>query len=186
MTSHKAIVSGINGRYGLALFELAKSSQALEAVESDLIKLKASLSESADLNDLVSSPLYSRSQQQGAVAKLADVGGAHDLTAKFLGTLAMNRRLAHLPGIIKAFEALTSHDRGEMNAEVVSASQLTTDQLDELKKKLKSAIGQDVSIDASVDESLLGGLKVKVGSRMVDSSVKTKLDNLRVAMKGVQ
>jgi len=186
VTSHKVIVSGISGRYAVALFDLAFEAKALEAVESDLAKLKAMLEESADLRTLVSSPLYSRKEQSDAITKVASEGGLSDLTNKFLGVLAANRRLSALPAILVDFDKLAAEHRGEVTAEVVSARALTKKQLGDLEKKLKLAIGRDVAIDASVDESLLGGLKVKVGSRMVDSSLKTKLDNLAIAMKGVQ
>ena len=164
MTSHKAIVSGISGRYAIALFELATESKALDAVESDLSKLKALLEENADMRELVSSPLYSREQQSKGVAGVAKAAGLGDLTTKFLGVLAANRRLSALGAVISAFDKLLAHHRGEV----------------------KSAVGHDVAIDASVDESLLGGLTVQVGSRMVDDSLKTKLNNLAIAMKGVQ
>jgi F-type H+-transporting ATPase subunit delta len=186
VTSHKAIVSGISGRYAIALFELATESKALDVVESDLSKLKALVEESADMRELVSSPLYSREQQSKGVAGVAKAAGLGDLTAKFLGVLAANRRLSALGGVISAFEKLLAHHRGEVKAEVVSARKLTKKQLGDLEKKLKAAVGHDVAIDASVDESLLGGLTVQVGSRMVDDSLKTKLNNLAIAMKGVQ
>ncbi len=186
MTSHKAIVSGISGRYAVALYELALESKALEAVESDLSTLKAMLDESADLRDLVASPLYSRDQQTAAIEAVAKAAKLGDLTVKFLGVLAANRRLGALGSTIAAFEKLTAHHRGEVRASVVSARKLTKTQLGNLEKKLKLAVGQDILIDASVDESLLGGLTVKVGSRLIDDSLKTKLDNLAIAMKGVQ
>ena len=186
MTSHKAIVSGISGRYAVALFELALESAALKAVESDLTTIKAMLDESADLRDLVASPLYSRDQQSKAIASVADAAKLSEITVKFLGVLAANRRLGALGSTISAFEALLSHHRGEVKANVVSAHVLSKKQLADLEAKLKLAVGRDVTIDASVDESLLGGLTVQVGSRMVDDSLKTKLDNLAIAMKGVQ
>jgi len=186
VTSHKAIVSGISGRYAVALFELALESKALKAVESDLANLKELLSESADLRELVTSPLFNRDEQSKGVTAVAEAAELSALTVKFLGVLAANRRLDALGATISSFEKLLAHHKGEVNAEVVSAHALTKTQLTALKKQLKSAIGRDVTIDASVDEALLGGLRVKVGSRMVDSSLKTKLDNLAIAMKGVQ
>ncbi len=186
MTSHKAIVSGISGRYSVALFELAQEGKALKAVESDLASLKDLLAESADLRELVSSPLLGRADQIKGIAAVAASAKLSDLTGKFLGVLAANQRLNMVGGIISAFEKLMAFHKGEVNAEVVSAVALTKAQLTELKKKLKSAVGTDVAIESSVDETLLGGLKVKVGSRMVDSSLRTKLDNLAITMKGVQ
>ena len=186
VSSHKAIVSGISGRYAVALFELALENKALPAVEADLVALKALLGESADLRDLVSSPLYSRDDQAKGIAKTAEAMELSSLTVKFLGVLAANRRLSALADIGAAFEKLMAHHKGEVKAEVVSAHALSEKQLTDLKKQMKAAVGRDVDIDASVDETLLGGLRVKVGSRMVDSSLKTKLDNLAIAMKGVQ
>ncbi len=186
MTSHKAIVSGISGRYAVALFELALESKALKAVESDLTNLKELLVESADLRELVTSPLVSRDDQSKGVTSVAEAAKLSELTVKFLGVLAANRRLSSVDAIVKSFEKLMAFHKGEVKAEVVSAQALTKTQLTALTKQLKSAIGQDVDIDASVDDTILGGLKVKVGSRMIDSSLKTKLDNLAIAMKGVQ
>ena len=185
MTSHKAIVSGISGRYAVALFELALEAKALKAVESDLANLKELLAESADLRDLVSSPLISRDDQSKGITKVAEAAKLSDLSVKFLGVLAANRRLGALGTAIADFEKLMAHHKGEVKAEVVSAHALTKTQLTALKKQLKSAIGQDVDIDATVDEAILGGLKVKVGSRMVDGSLKTKLQKIELAMKGV-
>jgi len=186
VSSHKAIVSGISGRYAVALFELALEDKALEAIESDMVGMKAQLLESADLQLLVASPLYSRDDQLTGVTAVAEAAKMSALTVKFLGVLAANRRLDALAAIINAFEMLVAYHRGEVSAEVVSAQALSDSQLKALKKQLKAAVGRDVTIDASVDETLLGGLRVKVGSRMVDSSLKTKLDNLAIAMKGVQ
>jgi F-type H+-transporting ATPase subunit delta len=186
VTSHKAIVSGISGRYAVALFELALEEKALEAVEKDLAALKGLLVESADLRALVTSPLYGRAEQAKGIAAVAAVAKLSSLTGKFLGVLAANRRLDTLRATVATFEKLLANHRGEVGAEVVSAHALTKAQLTALAKKLKAAVGRDVTIDASVDETLLGGLRVKVGSRMVDSSLKTKLDNLAIAMKGVQ
>lgn len=186
MASHKAIVSGLSGRYALALFELALEAKELTGVSADLEKLQALLGESDDFYQLVSSPLYGRDEQTKALAGVADVLALGDLMKKFLGVLAANRRLGIISNVIRDFALLNADHNGEVNALVTSAQPLSDGQLDELKSKLKGAMGRDVSIDTQVDESLLGGLIVKVGSRMVDSSLKTKLDNLKVAMKGVQ
>lgn len=186
MTSHKAIVSGISGRYAIAFFELMLENKALKAAEADLTSLKGMLNESADLRTLVSSPLISREEQSGGIIKVAEAAKLNALTVKFLGVLAANRRLGALNSIITAFEKLLSHHKGEVSADVVSAHALTKTQLTSLQKQLKAATGQNVAINASVDEALLGGLTVKVGSRLIDSSIKTKLDNLASSMKGVQ
>ncbi len=186
MASDKANVSGITGRYATALFDLAKDAAAVDSVETDLLKLRSMLDGSDDFATFVSSPLYSRAEQVSSVAAVAGSADLHDLTQKFLGVLATNRRLNVLKGITRDFAALLSHHRGEVTASVTSPKALTKSQLSELEKQLKQAIGSSVTIDASVDASLLGGMVVKVGSRMVDSSIKTKLDNLAIAMKGVQ
>lgn len=186
MTSHKATVSGLSGRYAVALFDLSEEAKALEATESDLAKLSQMIDESADLRTVLASPLYSRDVQAGAISALADAAGLSDLVRRFLGVLATNRRLKALSAIIRDFNKLLAAHRGELSASVISAKPLTKTQLAAVAKKLKLAIGRDVAVDAQVDESLLGGLVVKVGSKMIDSSLKTKLDNLQVAMKGVR
>lgn len=186
MTSHKAIVSGISGRYAVALFELALDNKALKAVEADLAALKELLTESADLQALISSPLMSREEQSKGVAGVSKLAKLNALTANFLGVLAANRRLSALGAVMADFDKLVAHHNGEVKAEVTSAHALTKTQVTALAKNLKAAVGNDVSIEATVDETLLGGLKVKVGSQMIDSSLKTKLDNLAIAMKGVQ
>lgn len=186
MTSHKAIVSGISGRYGLALFELATESKSLKDVEADLVALSGMLAESEDLQNLVTSPVFGSDEQLAGISAVAKAAKLSDLTAKFLGVLANNRRLPELTSVIRAFEALLANERGEVKAEVASAKALTKTQVTALEKNLKAALGRDVALEASVDADLLGGLKVKVGSQMIDSSLKTKLDNLAIAMKGVQ
>lgn len=186
MTSHKAIVSGISGRYGLALFELAAESKSLKALEADLAALSGMLSESADLQTLVSSPVFGRDEQLAGISAVSKAANLSELMTKFLGVLASNRRLSELASIIRAVEALLANERGEVKAEVASAKALTKTQVTALEKNLKAALGRDVAVEASVDAELLGGLKVKVGSQMIDSSLKTKLDNLAIAMKGVQ
>ncbi|GHF20332.1 ATP synthase subunit delta [Kordiimonas sediminis] len=186
MASHKSIVSGISGRYAVALFELALESKALEAVETDLAKLDALLGESEEFKTLVTSPLFSSEEQEKGTQAVAKAAELSDLTCKFLGVLAANRRLNTLKSSIADYFKLLSFQRGEVSASVVSAKKLTKKQLEDLTKTLKSAVGRDVAITADVDESLLGGLTVKLGSQMVDSSLKTKLDNLAIAMKGVQ
>ncbi len=186
VTSQKAIVSGLSGRYALAIFDLAIENNALQAVESDFASLRTMLAESEDFGVLVVSPVITGDEQSKGVAAIADKAGFSPLTAKFLGVLAANRRLTSLKSVMDAFDRLAAEHRGEVSASVVSAAELTDAQMKTLQKNLKTAIGQDVAIDQMVDETLLGGLKVKVGSRMIDSSLKTKLDNLAIAMKGVQ
>ena len=185
LSSNKVIVSGLAGRYARALFDLANESKALEKVEADLNTLNSMLGESADMRSFVDSPIYGRNEQTSAVMAVTKAAKLGDIATKFLGVLAANRRLNILSSVIVGFAQFMSKHRGEVTAEVVSANALTDAQLKELKKELMASVGHDVTIDAVVDESLLGGLVVKVGSLMVDSSLKTKLDNLAIAMKGV-
>lgn len=186
MTSQTAAVSGLSGRYAVALFELAEDAKALDGVEADLGRLRALLAESAEVSAFLSSPKATKDERLAAIKALGSALDLSDLVQKFLGVLATNRRLGALAATIRDYGRLLARHRGEVSADVVSAKPLTDSQLAELTKKLKLAVGRDVAIDAHVDESLLGGLVVKVGSRMVDSSLKTKLDNLQVTMKGVQ
>ncbi|WP_374763229.1 F0F1 ATP synthase subunit delta [Yunchengibacter salinarum] len=186
MASQIGIVTGIAGRYALALFDLAKEAKALDATAKDLDALAAMQAESAEFSLFIASPRLSRDEQVRGVGALAEKAGFGELTRKFLGVLATNRRLSHLGSVIGAYRRLLAHHNGEVTADVTSARALDDGQMESLKKTLKSAVGRDVAVAPHVDESLLGGLVVKIGSRMVDSSLKTKLDNLKVAMKGVQ
>lgn len=185
MSADKALVTGIAGRYAVALYDLAQESGLLEEVEGDLAKVAALLEQSDEFAGLVKSPILSRAQQAAVLETVADELGLGTLTRKFLGTLAANRRLASLAQAITGFQKLLAHQRGEVTAEVTSAQPLSETQTEALKARLKSAVGSEVTFDKHVDESLLGGLIVKIGSRMVDSSLKTKLQNLKVSMKGV-
>ena len=175
----------IADRYATALFELAESQKALDKVAGDLKALKAMLRESADLRRLVGSPVLSRADQGKAMAAVATDAKFNALTVNFLGLAAKNRRLFALEGIIDAYLGRLAAQRGEIAAKVASAVPLSKAQLDTLTDTLKKAFGGEVAVDVAVDPSLLGGLVVKVGSRMVDSSLKTKLQHLKLAMKGV-
>ena len=185
MSSDVIGASGLAGRYATALFELAEADKQLDQVAGDLAQIGLMLDGSEDLTRLIRSPVVSREDQGKGMAAVLDSAGIGDLTKKFIGVVTGNRRLFALPGMIKGFLALLADKRGETTAEVVSAKALSKKQLDALGKTLKQATGSNVTIDASVDEELLGGLIVKVGSRMVDSSLRTKLSQLRFAMKGI-
>jgi F-type H+-transporting ATPase subunit delta len=176
---------GLSQRYSQALFELADEERALEAVANDLDSLSAMIASSDDLNRLIRSPVISRADQLRAMTALVEAAGMHALTGKFIGLLARNRRLFVLPGIIRAFRDLLARRRGETAAEVTSAHQLSEAHLEALAAALKKVVGTEVSIVDRVDPSILGGLVVKVGSRMVDSSLSAKLQRLRLAMKGI-
>lgn len=168
----------------MALFELAREEKSLDAVSASTATLKRALHDSEDLRRLASSPLVRREDATAAVAALAGQLGLDATTAKFLGVLATNRRLAQLGNVISAFNMLVARHRGETTAEVVSAHALTPDQVEALKARLKAQSGQDVAIEARVDPSILGGLIVKLGSRQIDGSIRTKLNTLAHAMKG--
>ncbi len=173
------------GRYATALFELALESRKLAHVEKDLNRFQQMLDSSADLRRLVESPVFSAEDQAralGAILKRARIKG---VCANFLGLVATNRRLFAVRDIIRAFRALTARHRGEVTAQVTTATALSPAQAKRLAAALKSSIGREVQIDTRLDPALLGGLVVKVGSRMVDNSLKTKLDNLKLAMKEV-
>lgn len=185
MAAETSIVSGIAGRYATALFELAADAEALDSVAADLAGLERLLDESADLRRLVLSPMFKRGEQAKAMAAVLDQAGASDLMARFVAVVAENRRLFALPQIIGAFNRLLARHRGEMVAEIASATPLTDGQTEALKQALREVAGTDVNLEAKVDSSLIGGLVVKLGSRMVDSSVRTKLQNLRLVMKGI-
>lgn len=178
------IKASLAGRYAAALFELAEENKQLDAVEGSLAKLKSALADSDEFATLTTSPLVGRSEAVAAAKAVSESLGLDALTAKFLGTLAENRRLAQLGPAIRAFSTIAAQYRGEANAEVISAHPLTDDQVATLKAKLKSLVGRDVNIDMNVDPSLLGGLVVRMGSRMIDGSLRTKLNSLATAMKG--
>ena len=177
--------TGLSGRYATALFDLADEVKALDDVASDLASIGAMIEESADLQRLIRSPIISRDVQLDAMDAVLEAAGVGRLTRNFIGVVTRNRRLFGLPGMIKDYQALLAAARGEATAEITSAQPLSDAQMSAVENSIKKAMGTKVAIDAKVDESLLGGLVVKVGSRMVDTSLKTKLSQLRLAMKGV-
>ncbi|HEY5723915.1 MAG TPA: F0F1 ATP synthase subunit delta [Allosphingosinicella sp.] len=184
MENSGGIQASLAGRYATALFELARDERQLEAVGKSLDSLKRALAESADLRGLTTSPLTSRDEALRTVSAVAGSMKLDPITTKFLGVLAQNRRLAKLPEIVRAFGLLAAAHRGETSAEVISARPLDDDQVAAIRSKLKSRLGRDVAVDLSVDPAILGGLVVKVGSQMIDGSIRTKLDTLAQAMKG--
>ena len=176
---------GLATRYAAALFELADSKKALDAVAADLNALQKMIAESADLRSMMNSPILDRADQVKAMTAIVKAAGFNELTQKFAGLIAQNRRLFALPAIIRAFLKLLADRRGEMTAEVTAARALTSDQQAAVAEAIRKAVGSKVSINVKVDPSLLGGLVVQVGSRMIDSSLKTKLQKLQLAMKGI-
>jgi len=181
----EAGVSGLAERYAKALFELADEQKALDAVAEDLRALRAMVAESADFRRLIRSPVLSRAEQAKAIAALAERAGFSALTRNLLGVAARNRRLFVLPDVITGYLQELATRRGEVTAEVTAAQVLTPRQTEAVNEQLRKAVGRKVAVDIRVDPSLLGGIIVKVGSRMIDASLKSKLARLRLAMKGV-
>ena len=184
VASKNVFVSGLTGRYATALFELAQESKSLDAIATDLARLKALLVGSADLVRLVRSPVFSRDEQGRAMDAVLDRLKVSTLTKNFVGLLAQKRRLFALAGIIQDFDKLVANHRGEMSAEVTSAQALKPAQLTALAGTLKDALMREIRITQTVDPTLLGGLVVKVGSRQIDSSLKSKLVRLERTMRG--
>ena len=184
MDNSGGIQASLAGRYATALFELARDERQLDSVGASIATLREGLRDSADLRELTQSPLIGREDATRAVTAAAGSMGLDPITTNFLGVIAQNRRLSKLPEIIRAFNMLAAAHRGETTAEVVSAHPLTDDQVNALKSNLSSRIGRDVMVDLTVDPTILGGLVVKVGSQMIDGSIRTKLNSLALAMKG--
>jgi F-type H+-transporting ATPase subunit delta len=179
-----SIISGMAGRYANALFELALEEKALDAVKSDLEKFDALIAANPDLNRLVRSPVYGADEQLRALSAILDKAGVGGLAANFLRVITTNRRLFAVRDMIRAFRALVAKHRGEVTAEVTVADTLNGSNLEALKSALKSVTGgKDIDLDIKIDPAIIGGLIVKVGSRMVDSSLRTKLNAIKFAMK---
>ena len=184
METSSGIQASLSGRYATALFELARDAKSIDAVEASLATVRQTLDSSDEFRGMVASPVVSRPDAVRAIAAIAAAMQLDPITTRFLGVLADNRRLAKLPAMIRAYRGLAAAHRGEVTAEVASAHPLTDDQVAALKQALRTRVGRDVSVDLSVDRSLLGGLVVKIGSQMIDSSIKTRLNSLAHAMKG--
>ena len=186
MAAAETIVSGMAGRYATALFELARDANAIDAVKTDLERLDALIAESPDLLRLVRSPVFSADEQLqalGAVLQRAGIGG---LAEKFLKLVTTNRRLFAVRDMIKGFRELVAVHKGQATAEVMVAEPLKDDHVAALKSALKAVSGKDVDLNVKIDPAILGGLVVKLGSRMVDTSLRTKLNAIRHAMKEVR
>jgi F-type H+-transporting ATPase subunit delta len=175
--------SGLAGRYAAALFDLADERHALDAVAGDLRELRAMLRDSADLMRMLRSPVLTRDEQGKAVAAVAERAGLSDLTRNFLGVVAGNRRLFAVPEMIEAYLRTLAERRGEVTAEVTVAQPLNEARQAALTEQLRRAVGARVAVDIQVDPALLGGMIVKVGSRMVDASLSSRLQRLRLAMR---
>ena len=186
MATDDTITGVVAGRYASALFDLAEEANQVRQVEKDLTALQGLLDESADLKRMVRSPVFSSDDQGRAIAAVAEKAGLAPLVVNFLKVLARNRRLFAVRDMIRTFLTLAARQRGEVNAEVASAHALSDEQLAALKETLRASAGKDVNIITKVDPTLLGGLIVKMGSRMIDSSLRTKLTSLKTAMKEVR
>jgi F-type H+-transporting ATPase subunit delta len=203
VSSEQPILSGVAGRYASALFELALDVEtgkgdgletlaaevaelgAVNTVEADLASLQTFLNDSEDLRRLVRSPVFGRADQTKAMTAIVEKAGFSAITRNFISLVAANGRLLALEDMLRAFRAMVANHRGEVSATVTSAVVLKDEHVEALKASLKETLGRDVTLDLKVDESLIAGLVVKVGSRMIDSSLKTKLTNLKIAMKEV-
>ena len=179
------IMASVAGRYASALFELAEEQSQIATVEKDLGAFIKLYEESDDLQRLVRSPVFSSDDQLAAIKAVLERAAIGGLTANFLQLAARNRRLFAVPDMIKAFRSMCARARGEVEAEVSSAFPLDDAQMNTLKEALKASVGKDVQVRAKVDPALLGGLIVKMGSRMIDSSLRTKLNSLKTRMKEV-
>jgi F-type H+-transporting ATPase subunit delta len=177
-------VSGVPRRYARALYELAQETQTVDAVVDDLRQIQTMLDGSEDLRRLVRSPVFRAEAQIGALQAILKAIGTGQLASNFILLTARNRRLAALPIIIQAFLALVAAERGEVTAEVISAEKLSANHVAALKDELTARMGSSIMLLTKTDESLIGGMIVKIGSRMIDSSLKTKLHNLKTIMKG--
>lgn len=180
-----SISTGIAARYATALFELARDGKSLDGLQADVAALAAAMKDSADLRTMVASPIYSRDAQGAAIAAVAAKMNLSDLVANTLRLMASNRRLFVLPQLVSRLAAMIAEHNGEVTAEVATAKALTKAQAEKLAKTLKASFGRDVKLDVTVDEALIGGLVVKVGSKMIDTSIRTKLAQLQNTMKEV-
>ena len=185
MSEPASISMGIAERYASAIFELCIEAKAMPQLETDVAALDAAVADSDDLKALLASPVYSRTEQGDAIAAVAKKMGLGDVMSNTLALMASKRRLFVVPQLVAALKAKIAEAKGEVTAEVTAAKSLTKAQQDKLAKALKAAVGSDVKIDATVDESLIGGLVVKVGSQMIDTSIKARLNALQNTMKEV-
>jgi F-type H+-transporting ATPase subunit delta len=185
MTAEATGEVGLEGRYASALFDLADSAKQLDSVAGDLTSLRKVIDESADLNRLITSPIIARDAQSKAILAVVDAMQLSPLTRQFVGLVVQKRRLSRLPGMIRAYLAELARRRGESSAEVTSAVPLNAAQSENLAEVLRGLVGRKITLEQRVDPDILGGLIVRVGSRMFDSSIRTKLQRLQLAMKGV-
>ena len=183
MADENPNVSGVAGRYATALFELARDEKSVDTVKADLDKFEAMMAESPDLARLVRSPVFAADAQTRALSAVLEKAGIGGVAAKFLKVLTANRRLFAVRDVIRTFRTLVARFKGEVSADVTVAEPLNDKNLEALKGALKNVTGKDVDLNIKVDPAIIGGLVVKLGSRMVDSSLRTKLNSIKNAMK---
>lgn len=183
MAGEQPIVSGMAGRYATALFDLARDTNAIDAVKADLERFDVLVAENPDLNRLVRSPVFSAAEQLQALSAVLERAGIGGLAAKFLKLVTMNRRLFAARDMVRGYRELVALHKGEATAEVTVAERLKDDHVAALKSALKAVSGKDVDLAIKIDPAIIGGLVVKLGSRMVDTSLRTKLNAIRHAMK---
>ena len=184
MPATSATATGLAQRYATAMFELAKAHKKLDRVQADLAGFVRLMAESSDLKRLVESPVISRADQVEAIQAIADRAAVDDLTKRLLGLMASHRRLFALAPVAEAYAAMLAAEKNEVAAEVVSAVPLGAADLATLKKSIAGFVGQEVTVETRVDPALLGGVVVRVGSRMLDASLRTKLVQLEQTLKG--
>ncbi len=185
MATDTSGLSGLAGRYAAALYDIAETAGTLDAVAEDLRGLNRLVDESDDLRRLIRSPVVDRTDQAKAMAAVLERAGVNELTKRFVGVVADNRRLFVLPQIIEAYLRRLAERRGEVTAHVISAKPLSQAQVDKVTEQLRTKLGAKVVVDLKVDPTLIGGLVVRVGSKLIDDSLRTKLARLQLAMKGV-
>lgn len=185
VTASTSLTAGAAGRYATALFALASEAKALDRTEADLNQIEAALADSDDLVRVIKNPLYTRTQQGAAMAAISEAMKLSDLVRNVVGLMATKRRLFALPEMIRGFQALMSEHRGEVTADVTAARPMSDAQTEALSAQIKDATGRDVKLNVTVDEAIIGGLVVRVGSKMIDSSIRSKLAALQNAMKEV-
>ncbi|MCB1444513.1 MAG: F0F1 ATP synthase subunit delta [Rhizobiaceae bacterium] len=178
-------VSGVAERYASSLFALALEDGVVADVAAALDRFQGLIDESGDLQRLIKSPVFSADEQLGAVSAILDKAGISGIAGNFIKVAASNRRLFAVPGMIRAFREIYARHRGEVSADVTAARPLTEEQETELKAALKGVTGKDVTINVAVDPAILGGLVVKLGSRQIDTSLRTKLSTLKLSLKEV-
>jgi F-type H+-transporting ATPase subunit delta len=183
VAGENGIVSGMAGRYATALFDLALETNSVDQVQSDLKAFDALVAANPDLTRLVRSPVFSAEDQAKALIAILAKAGISGIAANFLRVVAANRRLFAVREIIRGFNRLVATHKGEVTAQVTVAEKLNDARMNEIRDALKQVTGKDVQIDVDVDPSIIGGIKVKVGSRMVDASLRTKLNSIKFAMK---